>query len=111
METATRCVVRQCPGLRDFSVQPPCSLCLCGCSGRKITTETQRTQRLHREAVQIRSPFELGRSQHCVCSANAKHINKTGNVANLFPVVSASTVWTALGSGQYRERQRPGQTI
>jgi PAS domain S-box-containing protein len=34
----------------DFSVQPLCSLCLCGSLlVAKSTTETQRTQRLHRE--------------------------------------------------------------
>jgi hypothetical protein len=34
-----------------FSVHPLCSLCLCGCliHRNKLTTETQRTQRLHRE--------------------------------------------------------------
>src|SRR6185369_9811010 len=33
-----------------FSVQPVCSLCLCGfLFASKITTETQRTQRLHRD--------------------------------------------------------------
>src|SRR5215218_2941195 len=34
-----------------FSVQPLCPLCLCGAglSKQKSTTETQRTQRLHRE--------------------------------------------------------------
>src|SRR5881227_404710 len=37
-----------------FSVQPLCPLCLCGflyCE-RKSTTETQRTQRLHRDEEQ-----------------------------------------------------------
>ena len=35
----------------DFSVQPLCPLCLCGAVlfGIHPTTETQRTQRLHRE--------------------------------------------------------------
>ena len=34
----------------DFSVQPLCSLCLCGCFPKQsLTTETQRTLRLHRE--------------------------------------------------------------
>src|SRR6185436_9474951 len=34
----------------DFSVQPPCSLCLwCVLLGNSSTTETQRTRRLHRE--------------------------------------------------------------
>ena len=32
-----------------FSVQPLCSLCLCGDLAPILTTETQRTQRLHRE--------------------------------------------------------------
>jgi len=36
-----------------FSVQPLCSLCLCGYySAAKLTTEAQRTQRLHREKKQ-----------------------------------------------------------
>jgi hypothetical protein len=36
----------------DFSVQPLCPLCLCGCfSNNSLTTEAQRTQRLHREEV------------------------------------------------------------
>src|ERR1044072_643738 len=36
--------------LNFLSVQPLCSLCLCGCcSCIPITTETQRTQRFHRE--------------------------------------------------------------
>src|SRR6185503_18239605 len=34
-----------------FSVQPLCSLCLCGGFGAGLTTETQRTQRLHREEL------------------------------------------------------------
>src|SRR6185437_10728248 len=33
----------------DFSVQPLCSLCLCGCFTKTLTTEAQRTKRLHRE--------------------------------------------------------------
>src|SRR6185437_10863821 len=38
-----------------FSVQPLCSLCLCGCFFEQfLTTETQRTQRLHREEVRKR---------------------------------------------------------
>jgi hypothetical protein len=36
----------------DFSVQPLCSLCLCGYYfAAKLTTEAQRTQRLHREII------------------------------------------------------------
>src|SRR6185437_8044735 len=35
-----------------FPVPPLCSLCLCGCFFEQfLTTETQRTQRLHREEV------------------------------------------------------------
>ena len=44
----------------DFSVQPLCSLCLCGDSfSNHSTTETQRTQRLHREEgiFNVRSPL------------------------------------------------------
>src|SRR6185437_8848497 len=45
-----------------FSVQPLCSLCLCGCFFEQfLTKEAQRTQRLHREEVRKRlfgqSPF------------------------------------------------------
>src|SRR5687768_9020443 len=39
----------------DFSVQPLCSLCLCGSLAEKITTEAQRTQRLHREEIQLKT--------------------------------------------------------
>ena len=45
-----------------FSVQPLCPLCLCGrfpC--RSITTETQRTQRLHREESQNSGERRSGR--------------------------------------------------
>src|ERR1041384_4438957 len=38
-----------------FSVQSLCPLCLCGCIRREITTESQRTQRLHREEIHITS--------------------------------------------------------
>jgi hypothetical protein len=38
-----------------ISVQPLCSLCLCGCFFEQfLTTEAQRTQRLHREEVRKR---------------------------------------------------------
>src|SRR5436190_7942096 len=43
----------------NFSVQPLCSLCLCGSPCSKTTTETQRTQRLHREEAQIKTPLNL----------------------------------------------------
>ena len=49
-----------------FSVQPLCSLCLCGKYLAQITTETQRTQRLHREdqsrysLAQLRTTMTLG---------------------------------------------------
>src|SRR5690349_19072923 len=43
-----------------FSVQSLCSLCLCGCFFEQfLTTETQRTQRLHREELGDR-PFVQG---------------------------------------------------
>src|SRR5688572_5442703 len=46
----------------DFSVQPLCSLCLCGSLAEKITTEAQRTQRLHREEIQLKTPPHIRRN-------------------------------------------------
>src|SRR5256714_13545784 len=38
-----------------FSEQPLCTLCLCGFSGSKSTTETQSPQRWHREEVKLQA--------------------------------------------------------
>jgi hypothetical protein len=54
LERASRESIQHRPGLRDFSVQPLCSLSPWLC-WPEITTETQRTQRLHRE-----KQFQLG---------------------------------------------------
>ena len=44
----------------DFSVQPVCSLYLCGCGiEQPITTETQRTQRLHGEAISTKESADF----------------------------------------------------
>ena len=46
-----------------FSVQPLCSLCLSGgfTLTKQLITETQRTQRLHREDKLFPSDFEFDR--------------------------------------------------
>src|SRR6185503_20202096 len=44
-----------------FFVQPLCSLRLCGCLRIVLTTETQRTQRLHREEAIERFADEVRR--------------------------------------------------
>ena len=47
---AAPCVYVKETRAQDFSVQPLCSLCLCGDFRPMQTTETRRTQRLHRES-------------------------------------------------------------
>src|SRR6185437_1525281 len=45
-----------------FSVHPLCSLCLCGCFFEQfLTTEAQRTQRVHRE--EVRKPLSCKASK------------------------------------------------
>jgi NifU-like protein len=65
-------------------VQPLCSPCLCGKKGFliKLTTETQRTQRLHREALDhffsprnvcdAHEPSFVGRSASLSCGAHVR---------------------------------------
>ena len=44
-------------------MQPLCSLCLCGCFyEHSLTTEAQRTQRLHREEVEQEIPDFRGKA-------------------------------------------------
>src|SRR6185369_6331472 len=61
-----------------FSVQPLCSLCLCG----ELTTKTRRTQRLHRESLSHANHY-LSRSAKRASSMRRQHIIEKQNI--VFP--------------------------
>src|SRR5882724_11578359 len=61
-----------------------CALCVSGVWGRRrsFTTETQRTQRLHREDLNLKhNPSFGGRKDYCESTPGLRGVFETGGVA------------------------------
>ena len=88
-----------------LSVQPLCSLCLCGLYSCKVITETQRTQRLHRDTTcrsrtRLRGrPVALYR-ESMPGQSNSSFLNaRTYLPYFLMLLIFVGGVWLILGAG------------